>query len=449
MSSLLERYGTLPVPRYTSYPPANVWHEVDGETFWPRTCAAITRPLSLYVHVPFCAKLCFYCGCNMLVTKNKALVERYLVALEKEIERAAQHAARHGPVLQLHLGGGTPTHLDEAQLERLAGMIQRHFPFQKGIEASIEVHPPVTTVGQLAKLESLGFNRISMGVQDFDPKVQERVNRRQPFGQTRDLIVAARAHGFTSVNIDLMYGLPLQTAEGFSATLDRIEELRPDRIAVFGYAHVPQLKKHQTVFHQDELPGPALRLRLLELASERLVKAGWVAIGLDHFALPHDELLKAREEKSLRRNFMGYATGAETDMLAFGPSSISEIGGLYAQNAREVHDWAERLEKGKSPVDRGYASTPDDSLRRDIIMEVLCHLEVDLKAAAARHGQDWSMFEPELSRLEGLAQDGLVRREGPVLKVLPAGQPLLRTVASVFDATLRFDSTPRNHAAAV
>jgi oxygen-independent coproporphyrinogen III oxidase len=447
--TLLERYGTKPVPRYTSYPPANVWTDVDGETFWPRTLGAVTRPLALYVHVPFCAKLCFYCGCNMLVTRNRGLVERYLAALELEVSRAAKHAARTGPVVQLHLGGGTPTHLDPAQLTRLVNVLQAHFPFQRGIEASIEVHPPVTTAEQVATLASLGFNRVSMGVQDFDPRVQERVNRPQPFEQTRDLIVNARQHGFTSVNVDLMYGLPLQTLEGYGRTLDRVEELRPDRVAVFGYAHVPQLKKHQSVIDAKELPGPALRLELLELAASRLQKAGYVGIGLDHYALPHDELLKARAEKTLRRNFMGYTTGAETDMLAFGPSSISEVGGFYAQNAREVHDWAERLEQGRSPVVRGHASSPDENLRRDVIMSVLNHLEVDLEEVARRHGQSWSLFAPELPELDALAADGLLVRTGAKVTVTPEGQPLMRTVAAVFDATLKHDSTPKNHAAAV
>jgi oxygen-independent coproporphyrinogen III oxidase len=447
--TLLERYGTRPVPRYTSYPPANLWGDVEGADFWPRALQAISRPLALYVHVPFCAKLCFYCGCNMLVTRSERLVERYLAALELEVSRAAALAATTGPVVQLHLGGGTPTHLSSAQLRQLAGTLQRHFPFGKGIEASIEVHPPVTTVEQLETLASLGFNRVSMGVQDFDPRVQARVNRPQPFEQTRDLVVAARANGFSSVNVDLMYGLPLQTLEGYGLTLDRVEALRPDRVAVFGYAHVPNLKKHQSVLDATELPGPSLRLALLELASARLQRAGYVSIGLDHYALPHDELLRARADKTLRRNFMGYTTGAETDLLAFGPSSISEIGGFYAQNAREVRDWAARLEAGRAPVIRGHASSADERLRRDVIMSVLSHLEVDLDAVARRHGQRWSHFAPELERLEALISDGLCVRDGATVRVTPEGQPLMRTVAAVFDATLQHDATLKNHAAAV
>jgi oxygen-independent coproporphyrinogen-3 oxidase len=317
------------------------------------------------------------------------------------------------------------------------------------MEASIEVHPPVTTVEQLETLASLGFNRLSMGVQDFDPRVQERVNRPQPFEQTRDLILNARRLGFSSINVDLMYGLPLQTLEGYGQTLDRVEELRPDRLAVFGYAHVPQLKKHQSVFKKEELPDPELRLKLYELAAERLIKAGYVSIGLDHFALPHDEILKARADKTLRRNFMGYATGAETDMLAFGPSSISEIGGFYVQNEREVHDWAERIEKGRSPVIRGHNSSLDENVRRDVIMTVLCHLEVDLDAVARRHGLDASYFARDLEHLVEMERDGLVVRSGSVVKVTEVGQPLMRTVAAVFDATLKHDATPRNHAAAV
>ncbi len=450
LSELLERYGKAAIPRYTSYPPANLWPEVNGDDFARRFFGRVARPLALYVHVPFCHKLCFYCGCNMLVTRNQELVARYLDALDLELAKVAALVPRGLQVVQLHLGGGTPTFLDDAQLERLAGSVQRAFPFERGIEASIEIHPPVTTLRQIETLRKLGFNRLSMGVQDFDPKVQEKVNRIQSFEQTRDIIVHARKLGFESVNVDLMYGLPLQTVEGFSATLDRIEALEPDRLALFGYAHMPALKKHQKVFSKEDLPTAPTRLKLLELGIERLLEAGYVYIGLDHFALPSDELVRARAAHTMRRNFMGYTTGAETDMLAFGPSSISEAHGAYAQNLHEVRDWAAALEAGLWPVHKGYWPTDDDHLRREVIMELFCHLECDLAAFARRHGQDWkTYFAPEWERLAALEEDGLCRREGATVKVSNLGQRFVRNVAVVFDATMHQKAGQRHHAAAV
>jgi oxygen-independent coproporphyrinogen-3 oxidase len=447
---LLERYGKAAIPRYTSYPPANLWSDVDGDAFAKEFFSRVTRPLALYVHVPFCHKLCFYCGCNMLVTHNEELVERYMRDVDVEFDRVAALVKKGLPVVQLHLGGGTPTYLSSAQLVRLIGGLKRRFDFQPGIEASIEIHPPVTTFEQLETLTSLGFNRLSMGVQDFDPKVQEKVNRIQPFEQTRDLIVHARKLGFQSVNVDLMYGLPLQSVEGFSATLDRIEELKPDRLALFGYAHMPQLKKHQGVFKKEELPTAPTRLELLELGIARLLKAGYVYIGLDHFALPTDELVRARAERSMRRNFMGYTTGAETDMLAFGPSSISEAHGSYAQATHEVHPWAEQVEAGHFAIGKGYTPSEDDHLRREVIMELFCHLEADLEGFAKRHGQQWQeVFGREWVQLAQLERDGLCSRDGSKVKVSQVGQRFVRNVAAVFDATLQQKVGQRHHAASV
>lgn len=449
LPELLERYGKAPIPRYTSYPPANLWADVQGDEFAKRFFARVERPLALYVHVPFCHKLCFYCGCNMLVTRNQDLVSRYLKAIDVELARVAGLVKQGQPVVQLHLGGGTPTFLDDAQLVQLIGSVQKYFPFRKGLEASIEVHPPVTTLKQVETLEALGFNRISMGVQDFDPKVQERVNRIQSFEQTRDLVVHARKHGFESVNMDLMYGLPLQTLEGFSRTLELITQVKPDRLALFGYAHMPARIKHQRVLNGD-LPAPQLRLALLELGIERLLKAGYVYIGLDHFALPSDELVKARAAHTMHRNFMGYATGAETDMLAFGPSSISELHGAYAQNLHQVHDWAKAVEAGHVAIGKGFEPTDEDHLRREVIMELFCHLEVDLERFAKRYRRDWrSAFAPELQQLEPLERDGLCSRAGAVVTLTQVGQRFVRTVAAVFDATLTQKVGQRHHAAAV
>jgi oxygen-independent coproporphyrinogen III oxidase len=409
-----------------------------------------SRPLSLYVHVPFCRKLCFYCGCNMLVTRNAALVEQYLRALETEVELVASLLPRIPDVVQLHLGGGTPTYLEPSQLARLVQALRKHFHWGPGAEASIEVHPPVTTAEQMTTLAQLGFNRVSMGVQDFDPVVQRRVNRIQPWEQTRDLVRTCRDVGFTSVNVDLMYGLPKQTVDGFMGTLDRIEELRPDRIALFGYAHVPSLKKRQGQFSSEELPSAELRLALFEKSLARLQDAGYRYIGLDHFALPGDELWQARANGTLRRNFMGYTTCAETDVLAFGPSAISDIGGAYLQNEREVHRWAKRLEDGGLAISRGHQLSFEDGARRDVISQLFCQLEVDFDVVARRYpGVFDAGFQQEWSAIERLERDGLVHREENRLRVSPDGQLLLRTVASALDPYFRTPNPVRLHASAL
>jgi oxygen-independent coproporphyrinogen III oxidase len=437
------------VPRYTSYPSANLC-KAQSDAFGRQTLArAGTRPVSLYVHVPFCEKLCFYCGCNMQVTHRQEPVERYLEAIDLELQQVAALLPKPTEVVQLHLGGGTPTFLDDAQLRRLIGSVQRAFPFQHGLEASLEVHPPVTTHAQLQTLVELGFNRLSMGVQDFDPEVQERVNRPQPFAQTAALIAAARAKGFSSINVDLMYGLPLQTAARFRRTLDLVETLRPNRIALFGYAHMPSLKKHQRMISASELPGPSERLEILDLTIERLLATGYRYIGLDHFALEGDELTVARDAGTLRRNFMGYTTCAQSDVLAFGPSSISEVDGGFLQNERELNDWARRLESGQLPVVRGWDSSRDDALRAELIQQLFCRLELDTQAFGAEHGLDFeATFAAELTQLAALEADGLVERRGPRITVTPVGQLLLRNVAAVFDAWLP-KAGPRLHSTAV
>ena len=446
--ALLERYGRIPVPRYTSYPPANHWESKFGEPEAEEAFrSAGTRPASIYVHVPFCRKLCYYCGCNMLVTRSESLVERYLRALELELDRVTALLPSRPEIVQVHLGGGTPTYLDPDQLTRLADAVQARLPWKPGIEASIEIHPAVTSVEQIRTLARLGFNRVSMGVQDFDPVVQKRINRRQSFEETRDLIVEARAQGFVSVNVDLMYGLPLQTVEHFQRTLDRIEELRPDRIALFGYAHVPSMKKHQGMFRPEELPGAADRLALLVSSIQRLLAAGYVHVGLDHFALENDELCRARAAGTLRRNFMGYTTCADSDVLAFGPSAISEVRGTYVQNAREVHDWAAMLEKGHLAAVRGHRPSAEDLARSALIMQLFCSLQVDLDALRARFPGTLQNLREEERELAGLERDGLVVRQGARLRITPRGQLLLRTVAAPFDTYHRADA--RLHAPAL
>ncbi|MGO9066830.1 MAG: oxygen-independent coproporphyrinogen III oxidase [Myxococcaceae bacterium] len=449
--SLLESYGSELVPRYTSYPPANRWDESLSDADARKAIPRSNRPLSLYVHVPFCRKLCFYCGCNMLVTRNAALVEQYLRALEMEVERLASLLPRTPEVVQLHLGGGTPTYLEPEQLTRLVLMLREHFAWKPQVEASIEVHPAVTTVEQMRVLAGLGFNRVSMGVQDFDPVVQSRVNRIQQWEQTRDLVQASRDLGFVSINVDLMYGLPRQTVHGFMRTLDRIEELRPERVALFGYAHVPSLKRRQGQFTPEELPSSELRLALFEKSLARLQDAGYQYIGLDHFALPTDELSQARANGTLRRNFMGYTTCAETDVLAFGPSAISDIGGAYLQNEREVHRWAKRLEDGGLAVSRGHWLSFEEGARRDILAQLFCQLEVDFDEVARRYpGVFDDEFQQEWSALERLERDGLVQRAGENrFRVSLEGQLLLRSVAAALDPYFRARNPVRLHAPAL
>ena len=437
--ALLARYSR-PIPRYTSYPTAPSWQDdLPAEVARAQLdrAAADPGPLSLYAHLPFCKKLCFYCGCNMMVTRSSTLVERYLAALLEEVRQAGERFAGRRQVVQLHWGGGTPTHLSVEQLGKLHGALQQAFPFAPDAEQSIEVHPPVTTVEQVQALAAMGFNRVSMGVQDFDPVVQKAVNRPQPFEQTRDLIAACRQAGFCSVNVDLKYGLPHQNLERFARTLELVGQLRPERVALFGYAHLPALKPHQKLMPEAALPAPEQRLELFELAADTLAEQGYHYLGLDHFALKGDELQVAQEQRTLRRNFMGYTTKAGSDMLAFGSSAISDLGPAFLQNAREVAGYISRVEGGQLAIDRGCLLTPDDLIRQAVIHDLFCVLELDPARLSERLGIHFqSYFASELERLRPLAADGLVELAPDRIRVTPTGQVLLRNVAAVFDAHL-------------
>lgn len=438
---ILARYDVAG-PRYTSYPTAPEWRADFGEAEARSAIAANNReragvPLSLYVHVPFCHKLCFFCGCNMLVTKKQDLVAKYLDAIEAEIAHVAARMDRSREVVQIHWGGGTPTYLEPAQIERLFGALAKHFAIRPDAEISTELHPAVTSFEQLATLRKLGFNRVSMGIQDFDEKVQETVNRIQPYELTRDLIAECRRLGFLSVNTDLMYGLPHQTVEGFRATLAKVETIRPDRIALFNYAHVPWLKKHQSVFKEEWLPPPATKLEVFELAIRSLLGQGYRYIGMDHFALPDDELTRAQADGTLRRNFMGYTTCADSDLYAFGPSSIADLDRAYLQNERNVHAYLELMGARDLPVVRGMDLSDDDRLRREVINRLFCLLRVDKADVAARFGIDFdATFADALAALAPLEADGLVALTPDAIRVTPRGQILLRNVAMVFDAYL-------------
>jgi len=441
---LLARYGDA-VPRYTSYPTAPVWTEfdsVEGERVL-RAAGRSSQPLSVYVHLPFCRKLCLYCGCNMMVTRSEELVERYLAGLEREIAKSGALLGDR-EVTQLHWGGGTPTFLSCEQLRRVHRALTGALRFAPDAEQAIEIHPPVTTPEQLETLRALGFSRLSMGVQDFDPRVQLAVNRIQPFEQTRDLVVASRRLGFGSLNIDLMYGLPHQQPATFAETLDRVAELAPDRIALFGYAHVPQLKPHQKLIPEHALPGAERRLDIFELAMGRLGELGYRHIGLDHFAREDDELSRAQRNGTLRRDFMGYTAGSATELVGFGASAISELQGAYLQNLREVPAYLRAVEAGRLPAARGIHLSADDLARRAVIQALFCQLEVNTRAFGARLGISFeAYFVEELARLEPFARDGLVELRPGSIRVTAAGRILLRSVAAVFDAYLHRASAAR------
>ena len=430
-------------PRYTSYPTADRFHEAFGPADYVQ--ALITRretrprdPLSLYVHVPFCNTLCFYCACNKVITKDHGRSAKYIRYVAREIDIVSSILESDAPVAQLHLGGGTPTFLARDEMSSLVGHLRGAFRFAPDAEVSIEVDPRKVDAATIAFLGSLGFNRISVGVQDFDPAVQKAVNRVQSEEETRTVIEAARANGFVSVNTDLIYGLPMQTVAGFSSTLDRVIALSPDRIALYSYAHVPHLFKPQRRILLDELPPPADKLAILALAIEKLGAAGYVYIGMDHFARPGDELARAQAGRKLHRNFQGYSTKPDCDLLAFGISAIGKVGRTYVQNVRTLDEYYDRLDARALPAFRGYLLTDDDLVRRDAIGRLMCDFDLPIPEFEKQHGVVFHRaFAAELLALAPLAADGLVEVTPTLIRVTARGRLLVRTVAMVFDRHLR------------
>ena len=430
-------------PRYTSYPTADRFHEAFGPADYVQ--ALITRretrphdPLSLYVHVPFCNTLCFYCACNKVITKDHGRSAKYIRYVAREIDIVSSILESDAPVAQLHLGGGTPTFLARDEMSSLIGHLRGAFPFAPDAEVSIEVDPRKVDAATIAFLGSLGFNRISVGVQDFDPDVQKAVNRIQSEDETRTVIESARANGFVSVNTDLIYGLPKQTVAGFSRTLDRVIALSPDRIALYSYAHVPHLFKPQRRILLEELPPPADKLAILSLAIEKLGAAGYVYIGMDHFAKPGDELARAQADRKLHRNFQGYSTKPDCDLLAFGISAIGKVGAAYTANVKTLDDYYARLDAQTLPVMRGVTLDADDLLRRDVIQKLMCNFDLDFGEVERAHGIRFAeTFAPELAALAPLAADGLVEIDANAIRVTARGRLLVRTVAMTFDRYLR------------
>lgn len=450
-AALIARYDTTG-PRYTSYPAATSFHAGFGEAQL-RDCAAdsndepIPRPLSLYVHVPFCMSPCFYCGCNRVITRDVRLAERYLASLYREIEMVAGMFDRDRQVVQLHFGGGTPNFLDARQMSELMDSLERHFAFARTAsrEFGIEIDPRYADAAYIHALGALGFNRMSVGIQDFDPQVQQAVNRIQSIEQTREVIDAARESGFRSVSVDLIYGLPKQTIDGFSRTLEQVAGLCPDRIAVYGYAHLPHLFKAQKQLDAHFLPDAATRLQLFGRALEMLGAAGYIYIGMDHFARIDDELTKAQRDGSLQRNFQGYSTFGQCDIAGLGVSAISRIGNSYSQNARELPGYYAALDNGSLPVARGVVLNEDDLIRRELIGELMCHGKLDILGFAQRHRLKFPVyFADSLALLEPLKDDGLVELSNEKIAVTARGRLLLRNIAMCFDAYARSDTQVRH-----
>ena len=434
-------------PRYTSYPTADRFVEAFGEADYiqvlqQRQSGRVGQvpPLSLYVHIPFCESLCYYCACNKIITKHKDRAATYLRYLTKEVILHSQHLGLGQSVSQLHLGGGTPTFMSDAELRQLMTMLRAHFAFVPGGEYSIEVDPRTVDEERLAVLAELGFNRLSFGVQDFDPAVQKAVHRIQPAEQVFQLVDASRRLGFESVNVDLIYGLPMQTTASFDRTLEQIKSLRPDRIALYAYAHLPDRFKPQRRIHADDLPLGGTKVAMLSRSLDALTEAGYVYIGMDHFALPDDALAVAKRQGRLHRNFQGYSTQADSDLIALGVSSIGRVGATYSQNAKTMEEYVDALDQGHFPVVRGLALSRDDLIRRSVIMALMCQGHVQFESIHLAWMVDFkTMFAKELTQLEDLQAQGLVQLSETGIQVTPTGWFFVRGVAMLFDRYVQAD----------
>ncbi len=445
-AELLQRYDR-PGPRYTSYPTAPQFSADFGETALRRELResnARARPLSLYFHIPFCENLCFYCACTKVVTRHREWGAPYVRRLLQEMELLRRDVDGERPVEQLHFGGGTPTFLLRGDLERLVDGIQTQFQLRDDDsgEYGIEVDPRAIEPGVLALLRQRGWNRLSMGVQDLDPAVQKAVHREQSLSLVEELMQEARALGYRSISLDLIYGLPLQTPASFAETVAAVLQLRPDRLSLFNYAHLPERFAPQRRIHDADLPSPAQKLQILQESIAALQAAGYVYIGMDHFALPDDELTQAQQQGQLYRNFQGYSTHADADLLAVGMSAIAMIGPSYSQNLKDLEQWGAQLDAGHLPVERGLRLSADDLLRREVITRLICDFRLSIPAIETRFG---IAFDPYFaSAIPALAQmeaDGLLRRSATEIEVLPRGRLLVRHVCMAFDAYLERSKT--------
>ena len=428
-----------PGPRYTSYPTAPVWNDAFGPDDLVKVHEEAERaktPVSLYMHIPFCESLCLFCACNVVIEKNKAVSPPYLGILKREAERVSRSVSKDRPVVQFHWGGGTPTYLTPPQIEDLFSFTREHFHFAPDAEIGIEIDPRVTSREHLETLRKLGFNRLSMGIQDFHADVQKAIHRIQPFEMTRDLLFAARDLGFDSINVDLIYGLPYQTPDRFAHTVDQILELTPDRVALFSYAHVPWLKKQQGSF-AAHLPEGMEKFAIFRIGLLKFLEAGYLYIGMDHFAKPGDELALSQQNRTLHRNFQGYTTKAGADLYGMGITAISGFQNAYAQNHRDIPSWEKAVNARGIATMRGYHLSNEDRLRRAVINRLLCHTVVVKDEISREFGIDFDKyFEEELRRLEPFRQDGLVLLDQGQIRATWLGRIFIRNLAMIFDPYL-------------
>ena len=438
---LLKRFNQ-PGPRYTSYPTAPLFSTAFTANDFLKEIvetngAAETSDVSLYFHFPFCAKLCYFCGCNMMVTQDRRLIREYNEYLKKEVERIAPLISKNRKVEQLHFGGGTPSYLTPDEIRDIGSFIKSKFDFAGELEASVEIDPRGLTKEHLEAFREIGFNRTSFGVQDFNPQVQEAINRVQSEEITRQTVLWARELGYKSVNIDLIYGLPHQTLSDFAESVEKVIDISPDRIAVFNYAHVPWLKKHQNIIKTEDLPSPDERLQILRMTIEKLVAAGYEYIGLDHFAKPTDELAVAQNNNTLYRNFQGYSTKAGADVYAFGVSAISQFQNIYAQNVKDLKEYYARVNTGIAPTNVGYRMTFDDHVRKETIMHLMCHLEIDKRDIERKFNIDFEeYFAADIPKLQTFIDENLLENNEDKIKIVGSGKLIVRNVAMCFDAYL-------------
>ena len=441
---LLSRFD-IPGPRYTSYPTADRFVEAFNEDAYrqaleQRRVGGLALPLSLYVHIPFCESLCFYCACNKIVTKRHERSREYLRYLSREVDLHVAQIGSGQAISQLHLGGGSPTFFNDDELAELMTMLRRAFVFDPAGEYSIEVDPRTVDAARLAHLHALGFNRLSFGVQDFDEEVQKAVHRVQPAEQVFALVQEARRLGFHSINADLIYGLPKQTPESFERTLQTMAKMRPDRIALYAYAHLPERFKPQRRIHDADLPPAASKVLMLSEAIAKFISAGYVYIGMDHFALPDDALAVAKRQGRLHRNFQGYSTHADCDLIGLGVSAIGRIGATYSQNAKTLEDYYDKLDHGHFPVVRGLALSRDDMVRRAVIMALMCQGRVQFESIELAFMVDFkTYFAVELKALEDLAGTGILEVEEGAIQVTSTGWFFVRAIAMLFDRYLQLD----------
>ena len=440
--ALIRRFNTTG-PRYTSYPTADRFNaEFKAADYTrhleQRATSSDKPPLSVYVHLPFCASLCYYCACNRIITKDHRRSSKYLRYVEMELDLLASRLGKQQQTVQVHLGGGTPTFLNADELRQLMQMLRQHFSFSSDAEVSIELDPRTVDASMMAMLADMGFNRASLGVQDFDPDVQKAGHRIQPLEMVERTFIESRAAGFDSISFDLIYGLPKQTVDSFLRTIDEVIRIAPDRIALYNYAHLPTRVMAQRRIAESDLPSAEERLQIFLMSIRSLLGAGYVYVGLDHFAKPDDELAKALTNNSLHRNFQGYTTRAGCDLLGIGVSSISKIGDSYSQSVRTIEEYYDRLDAGDLPVQRGVVLTRDDVLRRRVIMDLMCNTPVNFASIGSEHGIDFvNYFSEELSSLRYLADEGLISIDHESIRVLPKGRLFVRAVAMVFDNYLR------------